>query len=49
MVMGLAFGNAPAQKTTQTENIFLITVDGLRWQELFKGADSLFVDDTGND
>ncbi|WP_163380676.1 alkaline phosphatase family protein [Cyclobacterium sp. SYSU L10401] len=47
MVMGLAFGNAPAQKTTQTENIFLITVDGLRWQELFKGADSLFVDDTG--
>lgn len=36
-----------AQKTTQTENVFLITVDGLRWQELFRGADSLFVDDTG--
>lgn len=34
-------------KTTQTENIILITFDGLRWQELFKGADSLMVDDTG--
>ncbi|WP_375584699.1 alkaline phosphatase family protein [Cyclobacterium xiamenense] len=38
---------AHAQKTTKTENVFLITVDGLRWQELFRGADSLFVDDTG--
>tara|TARA_R110002074_G_scaffold78126_9_gene176895 strand:- start:172 stop:1248 length:1077 start_codon:yes stop_codon:yes gene_type:complete len=36
-----------AQKQTKTENIFLITVDGLRWQEVFKGADSLFIDDTG--
>ena len=35
------------QKTTQTENIILITLDGLRWQELFTGADSLLVDDTG--
>ncbi|MFC4873833.1 phosphoglyceromutase [Negadavirga shengliensis] len=36
-----------AQATSNTENIFLVTVDGLRWQEVFKGADSLFVDDTG--
>jgi hypothetical protein len=35
------------KKTTKTENIVLITFDGLRWQELFKGADSLMVDDTG--
>lgn len=34
-------------KTTKTENIILITFDGLRWQELFKGADSLMIDDTG--
>jgi hypothetical protein len=33
--------------TTKTENIVLITLDGLRWQELFKGADSLFIGDTG--
>jgi hypothetical protein len=36
----------------KTENIFIITLDGMRWQELFTGADSLlvenkdFVDDT---
>lgn len=47
ITIGLTFGFAHAQKTTQTENIFLITVDGLRWQEFFRGADSLFVDDTG--
>lgn len=36
-----------AQKKTETENVILITFDGLRWQELFTGADSLLVDDTG--
>ncbi|MDA1269315.1 MAG: phosphoglyceromutase, partial [Bacteroidetes bacterium] len=34
-------------KTTKTEHVVLITLDGLRWQELFRGADSLLVDDTG--
>jgi hypothetical protein len=34
-------------KTTKTENIVLITLDGLRWQEIYGGVDSLFVDDTG--
>jgi hypothetical protein len=49
MVAGLILNSNQvlAQKSTQTENIFLITVDGLRWQEVFKGADSLFIDDTG--
>lgn len=46
IALGLSYA-VPAQKATQTENIFLITVDGLRWQEVFQGADSLFVDDTG--
>lgn len=27
----------------KTENVFLITVDGLRWQEVFGGADSLLM------
>src|ERR1044072_6652508 len=27
-------------KVQQTENIILITTDGYRWQELFKGMDS---------
>jgi len=30
-----------------TENVILITLDGLRWQELYTGADSLLVDDSG--
>lgn len=33
-----------AQKT-ETENVFLITLDGLRWQELFGGADSTLIGD----
>ncbi|SFB61209.1 alkaline phosphatase family protein [Algoriphagus aquimarinus] len=31
----------------KTENVILITLDGMRWQEVFTGADSLLVDDTG--
>src|SRR5687767_7322092 len=29
-----------------TENIVLITVDGLRWQEVFHGAEELLLDKT---
>lgn len=36
--------NAIAQTS---ENVILITLDGLRWQELYGGADSLLVDDSG--
>lgn len=32
-------------KGFQTENVFFITFDGLRWQEMFTGADSIFFDD----
>ncbi len=30
-------------QTLQTENVILITFDGLRWQELFTGADSTLI------
>ncbi len=33
-----------AQKL-KTENVFLITLDGLRWQELYGGADSTLISD----
>ena len=36
---------AAAQPARQTENVFLITFDGLRWQELFTGADSVLLSD----
>jgi hypothetical protein len=31
------------QNRRKTENVFIITLDGLRWQEVFTGADSLLI------
>ncbi len=36
-------GNLSAQPLNQTENVFLITLDGFRWQELFSGADPALI------
>lgn len=36
-------GLTHAQPTRKTENIFIITLDGFRWQELFSGADSVLI------
>lgn len=40
-------GNVPAQTPTvhKTENVILITLDGVRWQEVFTGADSTLLFD----
>lgn len=35
-----------AQQKPQTENVFIITTDGFRWQEIFNGADSLLINNT---
>ncbi|HEU5116638.1 MAG TPA: AP protein [Isosphaeraceae bacterium] len=42
LLLVLPPGSASAQKekALKTENVFLITTDGLRWQELFTGADA---------
>ena len=32
-------------KTFSAENVFLVTLDGLRWQELFTGADAELMGD----
>lgn len=37
--------NLWAQDKLQTENVFIITFDGLRWQELYTGADPELIDD----
>ncbi|HEY0671015.1 MAG TPA: alkaline phosphatase family protein [Longimicrobiales bacterium] len=34
-----------AQQTRKTQNVIIVTVDGLRWQELFGGVDSALVHD----
>ncbi len=41
----LLFGNCVAQ-TKNSENIVIVTLDGMRWQEIFGGADSLLCFDT---
>ncbi|TNE66184.1 MAG: phosphoglyceromutase [Alphaproteobacteria bacterium] len=36
---------APAQATeTKTDTVVLVTIDGLRWQEIFRGVDPAFFD-----
>jgi hypothetical protein len=30
-------------QTTPTQNIFIISTDGFRWQEIFNGADSIII------
>ncbi|HEY4787526.1 MAG TPA: alkaline phosphatase family protein [Bacteroidales bacterium] len=35
-----------AQKPLQTQNVILVTYDGLRWQEVFSGADKTLINDT---
>ena len=42
LVFLLSLGLSQAQ-VKQTDNIIIITLDGLRWQELFTGADSLLI------
>ena len=35
--------NGLSQETGKDKKVFLITLDGLRWQELFSGADSILI------
>ena len=41
----MATGDAGAQETLRTRNVVLVTIDGLRWQELFSGADPELIRD----
>src|ERR1700760_3808303 len=35
--------SAMAQPTAKTKHLFIITIDGFRWQEVFTGADPLLI------
>src|SRR5437773_11925738 len=39
----IAFGLAAQQKT---ENVVIVTLDGMRWQEVFEGADEALMNDS---
>lgn len=49
-VLGLAWGSTNAVAAPrQTKNVFLITTDGLRWEEVFRGVEeSLLTKEYGN-
>jgi hypothetical protein len=34
-----------SQQVSPVQNLFIITIDGFRWQEIFTGADSLLIND----
>ena len=38
-----SFFTANTQLLTKTKNIFIVTIDGIRWQEIFKGADPAII------
>ena len=42
----LLFNTAGAQTANKIENVIIVTTDGFRWQEVFKGMDSLIASDT---
>ncbi|MGC1241238.1 MAG: alkaline phosphatase family protein [Chryseosolibacter sp.] len=44
LVLLLMAGVSVSAQPRKTENIFIITLDGFRWQELYTGADSLLVE-----
>src|SRR5262245_25420725 len=42
LIFGVAWSVAPVGAAqTKTKNAFLITADGLRWQEVFRGAEEM--------
>lgn len=42
----LCCGSAFAQPPTKTRNVILVTIDGMRWQDLFRGADRLLLSES---
>src|SRR5690349_15859973 len=42
---GISKKTTPIDPALVTQNVFIITTDGFRWQELFSGADSVLIND----
>ena len=39
----VSFLTSTAQLPSKTKNVFIVTIDGIRWQEVFIGADSVII------
>src|ERR1700744_1180819 len=46
LTAGLLVLSASAQPVARTKHLFIITIDGFRWQEVFTGADPLLIGNT---
>jgi Metalloenzyme superfamily len=46
LICFFTLANGYAQQQNEPPNIFIITIDGFRWQEVFTGADSVLINDT---
>ena len=46
IVLAVAFASAAAHAQIRTRNVVLIVSDGLRWQEVFNGADATLLNET---
>ncbi len=40
-----SFNPIKAQLPLKTKNIFVVTIDGIRWKEIFKGTDAAIISD----
>ncbi len=45
VLIGVCAAIALAQNQTHTENVILVSLDGLRWEEVFSGADEALMDE----
>ena len=43
LLLALSCLNAFAQQPPKTKNVFIVTIDGIRWQEIFQGADRAII------
>jgi hypothetical protein len=46
LVLLVLVNGAIAQKSSVSENVIIITLDGMRWQEVFKGADTVLLNES---
>ena len=44
LILLSSFLTTTAQLSSKTKNVFIVTIDGIRWQEIFKGADPSIID-----